>query len=543
MGCVYHLVKNSVLVFWGIDMKFLRFGIIGLFVIFFLLVFKKVSSLDTLIPNLEPYPDTLYYAVPAWNLVSGRGFTMAYDGWAVKQVTPPLYSLYLIPFFAIFRDVRMFYFANLALIFGAFMIFLLTIKELFGQTTTGRWLILFLGFFFVTNYYVYTIPALLMAEGITLFFFTLALYLMVKPPTSKTVLIASVVGSAFFFIKISNLSVGLMFYLLYAIKLIRSDILNSIKKKYFVFSFLMLVSFGAYMYFSNFLSGHKNLDAGTSFSIDYFQKGFGFYLDALLGKTTTYIWYHIPMLPSLVSWLAISGMIAGMLIKKYRLIAMSIVVQTFVLVIFMSFFNAHDLRYIIMLIPAQLVLAGFAVMYLKDRFGARTSFVFMAIVIIISLAHPSAGLVPGEPAVITYKKQIGLNFKHREVPWNYIAILKFNDFFEKEGGEDVYLGTFLPPFYIHLYSNGRYKHLPITMGQEFFAGTGGLAQAQKIQGIPDYYEKQLKQGKKVYFSNYYVAHSREAWQMEIDALFTKFNVKQVATGCLGGCNIFEVKLK
>lgn len=103
----------------------LFFGLSVLFLclVYFLLAFKNPFKTNSLVSNLEPYPDTLYYSVPAWNLVNGRGFKMSAYGHEIKKITPPIYSLYLIPFFALFGDIRSYYFANLLLSFVSILVF------------------------------------------------------------------------------------------------------------------------------------------------------------------------------------------------------------------------------------------------------------------------------------------------------------------------------------------------------------------------------------------------------------------------------------
>src|SRR5574337_343803 len=90
------------------------------FILFCALLFKDPFSQRTLIPNLEPYPDTLNYITGARSLISGHGFTLTREGRSMKVNVPPIYSLTLAPAFLIYSDPRTFYFVNLLFAFATF---------------------------------------------------------------------------------------------------------------------------------------------------------------------------------------------------------------------------------------------------------------------------------------------------------------------------------------------------------------------------------------------------------------------------------------
>src|SRR3989344_2097473 len=190
--------------------------IVLLIVIFVALSFKKVYTSDTLIPNLEPYPDSLYYSVPAWNFVHDNGFSMKTQNIVIKQQTPPLYGMYLIPFFALFKNVRSFYYANMILLIGIIIFFGLIVDKIFsGNKIYKGFLILFLGFFLVTNFYFYSIPQLLMAEPITLFLVTLGIYLYVSENSLIKTFISGQLGFLFILVKLSNVPYSAIFTILF----------------------------------------------------------------------------------------------------------------------------------------------------------------------------------------------------------------------------------------------------------------------------------------------------------------------------------------
>ncbi|MFA6017305.1 MAG: glycosyltransferase [Patescibacteria group bacterium] len=517
------------------------FSFISILVIYFLLSFKAPFSTRTLIPNLEPYPDSLYYATPAWNFIHGKGFNMLFGTYFVKQVVPPLYSLLLLPFFAVFRDVRSFYFANLLLMFGSIFFLTLIIKKLFGNKITDFIALIFLLFLFVSNFYIYMLPAYLLAENITIFFVIFSFYLLSSDVTKTKSLLSGGIGILFWFVKFSNLPLGFIFYFLYLLK-----ILSKNNRKYFVYFFSSLITFGSiflvYALTSQIFAGHKNLQSNASFSIKYFQPNVKFYLENLLGKNARFLWFEEKMLSPLVSLLAISGVITGLFSKKSRLLLFYILSFFFALIGFMCFFYSQDTRFIIALYPLIIILIGIFFQPLVKKFSPIFLVSFLIVILIGLLFVKGFNQRKDERMIMTFKKQVGLNFKYREDPWYYMAIQDFNNFFANEDGKKIYLGTFLPPFLVNFYTNGYYHYLPLTLGQDFFPEKDGLAEKMKVKSIQEYYRQLLLDGNKIYITNIYSNNLRQ-WREDFDLLLTQFNYKLVRRGCLETCNLFELTLK
>ena len=97
--------KKKVNLLWEIVI----FGLVGVYLI---LAFRDPFSARSLIPNIEPYPDTLLYTLPAWNWTKGLGFQMGANGIMVRHSVPMTYSYFLAPFMKMADDVRGFYHWN-----------------------------------------------------------------------------------------------------------------------------------------------------------------------------------------------------------------------------------------------------------------------------------------------------------------------------------------------------------------------------------------------------------------------------------------------
>ena len=513
--------------------------IVLLIVIFVALSFKKVYTSDTLIPNLEPYPDSLYYSVPAWNFVHGKGFEMETQSVVIKQETPPLYGIYLIPFFAIFNDVRSFYFANMIVMIATIILFGFIIDKLFsGKAIYKAALTFFLGFFLASNFYFYSIPQLLMAEPITIFLVTLGIYLYFSKSSNAVVAAASQLPFLLILVKVSNIPYAFALVLIFAYKFYS-------EKKFK--SFLIGLGIGTvylvtYFLSSRLLIGHKNL-GGTDFSPIHFQKGIEFYFRALTGRVgVRYLWFSEKFLPQIVAALSLLGILVGLANSKTRKNALALLVPVVSAVLFMSFFVTQDIRYIIAALPVNLLLIG----YLFDKIGKKTNtpvvIALMLLVLTSTLFLKNQGYKESEMALLTFKKQVGLNLRHREVPWNYEAVRAFNQLTMDSEPQKTYIATFLPPPYIELFSNHKYQTLPISSWQAFYWVAPHLLDKGISKDVAARYKQLINKGSDVYITRYYQSNVPSQWPKQFDEITRNFLLEKVQEGCLGACDIYKLKI-
>jgi len=193
------------------------------------LAYKNPFKDNSLISNLEPPPDVFYYSVPAWNFVHGHGFKlMAFDK-EISQLTTPLYGVYLAPFFALFNDVRSYYFANMFLCFISIFLFFKLAETLFGKE---KWFLIFgLGMVFVTNFYFYNLPTLLMAENILIPLTLMAVILMFNKLDLSNFIFNLLVMVMLAFVKMSSYPLILVQGIVLLVKLIQSRFWLNISKK------------------------------------------------------------------------------------------------------------------------------------------------------------------------------------------------------------------------------------------------------------------------------------------------------------------------
>ena len=160
---------------------------------------------------------------------------------------------------------------------------------------------------------------------------------------------------------------------------------------------------------------------------------------------------------------------------------------------------------------------------------------------ILYLFFSSQSLLNKEPLIVSFKKQIGINLKYKEDPWSYLAVKEFNNFFVKK--DNQYLATFLPPFYVNYFYNGNYKYLPLSKKQEFSDGAKDFVNKFYQGNLVDLYKSLLKDGNKVYFSNFYVTANFDSWNPSLEEIKNVFEYNLVKEGCYQTCNIYELKLK
>lgn len=417
-------------------------------------------------------------------------------------------------------------------------LFFLICKKIFGKNFFGSTLTAFLGFFLVTNFYVFNLPTLLLAENLTFFLAIYGFYLLVNEKSKFAPVMMTLVGIFLLLVKFSNLPLTLTFYFLYWLKKIKQ------KGELIQFS-LSAISAGVIFTVYYFLLQPKEgglAAVGGVFSASYFRDHFLFYLKTLAGQGNIFLWFRANLVPSLIGALSMLGIILGIYEKKTRVITFQMVVLIFALIIFMSFFYVIDTRYIFAIYPALLILSGMSFVFLNKKFKQKIVITLMVVIALLILFFPGQGQQGNEVQALTLVKRVVGNVRGNETPWYYVAIGDFNSFFAQPEHKNAYLGTFLPPFFVDFYSRGNFRYLPLSIEQDFFSAKGGLSKDLEIKSISGLYTKLLKKGKKVYVSNVYVTNL-PSWVKEFEQRKREFKLNLVRQGCFDACNLYQLGLK
>ena len=519
---------------------FLITGLVALLGVFFLLFYRAPYSNRTLVGNLEPYPDTLFYSQPAWNMVHGNGYVMEAYGYKTKIVTPPVYTFYLAPFFAVFDDIRSFYFANIILSFISVVMLLAIIRKVFPGKYSNV-LMVTGGFLYLTNFYVFTLPTLLMAENITITLFLVMLYVLVAKITVRNSIIAGIIGIVLLGVKFSNLPLTATFYLIYLWRIYKeTSAASSQMRSYMAATSASGVILATYIISSQILIGHKNLNANTSLNITYLLPNLKTYLNTLMGTPASFLWFYYPMVSSFVGILSAIGAIVGIASPKLRRFCTYILIISGAHILFGSLFYATDSRYITVLYPLMILFICGIFSIVLQRISLIKALSIIAIVMTAYLVVPSFGQIPSDPILITLKKQVGINFRHAEVPWHTIAVREWTTF-AREQEEVPYIGTFLPPYFLYYYAGDDINYVPATPGQEFFYDK--IDQSDDYAtSLVDFYRSLLEDGNRVYVSSYYSTNI-SGWDSLYNDLVSNFHMDLAHKGCIGVCSLYELRLK
>lgn len=525
--------------------------------LFILLLAKNPFSIRTLIPNFEPYPDSIHYINSAQSFIQGHGLQIWREGRALKTTVPPLYSLVLIPTFLINIDARMFYFMNVLLAIGSFLFFYLILINICTDRsrtapTQKSFIILFTSLFlYVTNYFIYWYPSLAMAENLSLFLFMGGIYLLMLPATRWNVILAALISIAFYMTKYASIPLTGFYLFSYCLKIVNErkpkipSLITLVLSSLFLF---LLYSYWEWQakgstllitLFNIFLPQKTStlVGSGSWFSLQYLPSHLPEYLKAIRGGySVRFLWDNTPIFPIFVGVPGLIGLIFGIFKKQTRLLSISLLSILLSSILFMSTFYSIDMRYLYHAIPTLLI--GF-VMFWNTILSFRPKWrnLLYAMLIILFLFYSATN-------AIRLKKQIMLNLKYAETPWYYLSVVKLNEYFitlPKKNHKPIVISSLIP-YYIDFYSNNTYDLLPLSLEQEFRNNRKEAWGNNDYSNLLPLYKSYLNRGYDVYVHNYGLGNEKKL-QNDHDAIHTYFKTSLVSTGCLGACNIWKVNLR
>jgi len=502
--------------------------------LFTLLLFKNPFSIRTLISNFEPFPDSFYYLVPARCFTQGKGLTMCLqNGQKFFQMTSWLYSLVQIPVFLINSDARSFYFTNLFLTFASLWVFYLIIKK----TTTQQWLQFFVLFLYASSYHLYWLPTLAMAENLLLLIFLLSIYFLFFKSTISRLVVALLIGLAFYFTKSAAIILAPTYIMIYLIKFTvenREFVAKNLKK---IIGIFFISTISILFWKANLLKDLYDAifvnQKGAWFSLQYFPEQFKFYLATIWGQNTRFLWDSRPLYPQ---WLAIGAILGGLTIRrKHLFLLLTLISLNLSQICFMSLFYSNDARYIIIILPSALL--GFALFlekifcsYRNIKFYVPTY--FLLFIFILYFANN----------FIRLKSQISLNLKYAETPWWYLSILDYNKFFAQNTfANKPYLIALHSPFLVDFYSNQQYQLLPLSSQQDFRGMSQAVWEIDFTNDLLNIYQEKIKQGEKLFITNYGTSAST-TFASDFAQIKNNFILEEKQSGCHNLCNIYQLSL-
>lgn len=532
--------------------------LLGAVFVLILLLARNPYGLRTLIPNLEPYPDTLHYVVPARSLASGGPFAIVREGRILRPSVPPLYSLTLTPFYLINEDPRTYYFANVLFTLISTLLLWLILKRL----KADRWIIGLTLFLFVTNFYVYWYPQWAMAENLILPLFFGSVYLLVLPINKKTIILASLIPVLVYGTKYAYLPYIIAYLVMFSLKIYLEAKRRKLKSLvtfvlltgiFFVpvllYQFLTQTDnpFSGYLkFFVGVLNGsggevveNKFLGPKGWYSKEFFLKNFPLYLRGLFGEKTRLLWDFTPILPKYLLYPAWAGLLVGVIKRRYRVFSFSLLVLLLFHLFVISAFSTLDMRYIYHAMPTFLLSFSLMLIFAKEILVKRK--LYWAFLLLIFLI----GSLYAVKNVQRLRFQAVLNLKYAETPWYYISVLKLNDNFSNErvlGEKKPYVISPMPPYYIDFYANGNYRLLPLARDQEFRTSREATWGPNDYSNFHTIYKKYLSEGYELYVSTYGLGNEGYL-HLAFDNLYKDFDLTEVQNECYTQCKIYKMKLK
>lgn len=535
-----------------------RIFLIIIFITFLLLLYKNPFSERNLIPNLEPFPDTIHYLNPPLSFLEGKGFVIEREGRILIPAVPFLYPASLIPGFILNNDARFFYFTNLIFALSAMVFFYKFLLRLINSFYIN----LFILFLYVTNYFIYWYPNLPMAENLILLLYSIGLYLLISKPSLKNAFVAGFLGVSFYATKYAGVSLTLTFLLFYFVKT-SFNLLNKRSKGLQVLAaFILSTIVGLSIFFIlDYLIRGNNIflqllehfnplvksqisqtpsqpSNSSWFSFMYFTDHLKVYLGAIIGIPMRFLWDFTPLIPRYIGLFGIAGILVSMLVNKYRFIGMALLMLILVPTIAISPFYTTDARYIYHVIPSLLAGFGLFLMFTHNLFvRLRMRKIFFTFLISLFIFYAANNFY-------RLKYQIVLNLKYAETPWYYISVKETNNFFREISSgtsQKKYLISALPPYFIDFYSNGLYTLLPLSNEQEFRKRFNVVFGEDNYSDLILLYERKLKEGNAVFLSS---SGLSEGYLRETFKKITEyFDTQKTHSGCFDACNIYRLNLK
>lgn len=540
------------LINWFGDYK-VTIAFLACIIIFLLLLFKDPFSERTLIPNFEPYPDTFHYIVPALSLLKGEGFYITREGRSMKTAVAPLYSIVLLPIFFINSDPRFFYFTNIILALSSVTLFFLIIKKL----TENIWIVSFVSFLYITNYFIYWYPTLAMAENLILTLFLSGVWLLLNKLSRVNAILAGFLVISFYATKTAEGPLTATFLLSYILKIVFESVNSRERIRMFPpFLWGFILSLSLYLLyeitytkstvFNSFLSYVPLVSPVASdttnptpwFSLSYVGINLPLYLNALIGKSMRFLWDGTPIVPNYVGILGLMGLFSSLFFKRFYLLGFSLLIMLFGSIIFISTFYSADARYIYHAISTLLIgfalFGSFLLKFLKRK-RLRPLFYTILVGLFIFYAGTNA---------IRIKNQIMLNLKYAETPWYYISVLKMNEYFTEDkitdGKKPVVISP-MPPYLVDFFSTGNYTLLPLDQDQEFRGAKEIVWGPNDYSDLPRLYTKYLNEGYPLFVARYGLGNEGYL-NASFRNLVEKFKLTLVQEGCYSQCNIYKVDL-
>ncbi|MDD2823308.1 MAG: hypothetical protein PHQ59_04500 [Candidatus Daviesbacteria bacterium] len=520
-----------------------------------MLLLKNPYSDENIISDFLPLPDAIHYVTPARSLALGFGLNLYYEGRSASAAVPPLYSLYLAPYYLINNDARTYYFANVVLSLLSAVLFYLLLSKLKLNP-----ILKVLSFFaFCTNIALYWYPSAAMAENLFLFLYLLSVWLLISEVNKRNIIVAGLVVICLYATKYVEIIVSGILAASYFLK-ISLSIKN--KKKLITSLFIFILSItvpllffdlieyytkGSHIWplsdifrFFNFgVTGSSQLSLPLVGYMDIANIDFNLYqyLAGILGGELTTAGQGLIIASPIIGMLGLIGLFLNPFNKEYRLITSYFLLTFMSTLIFCLFFYIVEGRYIFFVIPVLILSFAIFVDRLWIFFQGKDKLYLIYLTAVIIAGFILFSQVPPVVNELTGKNNLIKGDSNR------LVIKTLNSSFKGlTNSKKVVIISVIPPYLFDYYEKPNYKLLPLSQRQVFM----GIADA--AWGTDDYsdlinlYRKYLNSGYSLYVSAF-KTDPNFVYSFDLMKINYYFRLDKVADGCDGKCNLYKVSLK
>lgn len=508
---------------------------VSLFLLILLVLVPAIFSNNHYLFNLEPYPDGIWYALSARNLITQGELSFIYQDTTLQLPVPQLYPLFLSLGYLIWQAPQMFFISNILLLLATSFLLFLLIKKITNSVHIAT---ISLGVY-LSHAYILWLPSLPMTENLALLLLVVLLYFFFTQKISlRTTIAIALFSILLLFTRYSLIVTTLTSLALLAYKIFSATPQKSKKQLVVAGVFFGIVLLTVFAYFSQHYvvyvlrAVQEIINGSPFFGLHFIIPNTLTFIKTFLGFKNNFLWETTPLTTFPIFFFFLAGLYSEWKCTNYFSVTLLVAIFISILVAPVLFYS-QDSRYIVLtLIPLVIGTAWFF-KNLKLQ-SNKNKIIFYTIVITAFSFH----LLLQRPLL---QKIIASNVLHRSTAWQYEAIMHFNLVFKDI--PNVLLITALPPYLVDAYTTENYRVLPLSQHQEF------LDKKQRIWGsdVPydDLflgYENMLKQGKRLYITNAYITHNH-AVIADYEQFTKKFTVVPIDDGCLDTCTVYQLLLK
>ena len=489
--------------------------------------------------NIEPYPDTWFYAIGGRNLAQGRGLNLVYQESVTAISIPKAYPFYLWLVNILIDHPLYFIIGNTILAGAAIWLLFEIIKKAVvkGETKQNYLYPMGLGLYLLHGFILW-IPQLAMIENLGLVLIMAICYVLLVWENNWQQWLSLIgLGAICIITKYTYVPIFFILVIIVIFKIWQ-------QKKYLWLGILAglgtvlaggvwwwqpellkSISYGASQLFS---------DQNEYFSIIFLPNNLINLGRTMMGGDTPLLWLSHPLTSLLIGGGALYLIAKNWGDKNKRLNNIYLILIALIILPLQLIFYVYDNRYLSQLIPLLVVIIIYNWRWPLEKEGRRNA-IAVGIMAMLGL-----WFLTGQAG--WYRKIVVDNFLYRSVAWQKEAVMFIGEYFENQENQDFALITNISPFYYDYYGWGKSEYLPLAPLYEYQGTTLWREKYDWEKFVADpvgFYTDILEAGKELYLTNAYVTNAE--YVINHNELYkAAFELELVQVGCDQACNIYKV---